>query len=278
MNDATDLTQLRQNIDDVDTQIHELLAKRVALVLEIARIKGSEGAGASPLRPEREVDILRRLARQHDSAFPLGSLFRIYREIMSASLQLQQRFCVSLWAGDNPVLSNLVRDFYGFSIPVVHESDACTVLERVSKDASVLGVLPLPDGSATGKWWLDLVRYRSGLLVVGCLPFLLNGGVGESRALVIGSMRFAPSGDDTSLLIWNLTAGMDIRDAEAFVSNNLYGHAWVLDGSNDEERRMLLAVRGHVTGTEELLAPLREFGGLAFLGGYANPWREDTVS
>ena len=277
MNDTTDLTQLRRDIDDVDTQIHELLAKRVALVLEIARIKGIEGAGASPLRPEREVDILRRLARRHNGAFPLGSLFRIYREIMSASLQLQQRFCVSLWTGDDPALSNLVRDFYGFSIPVAHESDASVVLDRVSKDASVLGVLPLPDGSAQGKWWFDLARRRSGLSVVGCLPFLLNGEAGESRALVVGSMRFAPSGDDTSLLAWNLTEGMDIRDAETFVSNNLYGHAWVVDGG-DGERCLLLAVRGHLVGTEELLAPLRGFGGLAFLGGYANPWREDAAS
>ena len=274
----TNLTQLRQDIDDIDTRIQELLAKRVALVLEIARIKNGEDTGASPLRPEREVDILRRLARRHKGAFPLGSLFRIYREIMSVSLQLQQRFCVSLWTGDNPALSSLARDFYGFSIPVSHESDARTVLERISKDASVLGVLPLPDGSAPGKWWPGLVRYRPDLSVVGCLPFLLTDGAGESRALVIGSMQFVPSDDDTSLLVWSLARRMDIRDAEAFVLNNLGNHVWVLDNGDDDDQRLLLAARGHVTGKEELLNPLRELGALAFLGGYANPWRENNAS
>lgn len=278
MNDTTNLTQLRRDIDDIDTQIQELLAKRVALVLEIARIKDGEDTGASPLRPEREADILRRLAQRHEGAFPLGSLFRIYREIMSVSLQLQQRFCISFWMGDNPALSNLVRDFYGFSIPVTHELDACAVLECVSKDASVLGVLPLPDGSESGKWWSDLMQHRPDLSIVGCLPFLLAEGVGESRALVIGSMQCVPSGDDTSVLAWSLSGGMDIRDAETFVSNNLGDNVWVLDKGIDEEQRLLLAVCGHVTGKEELLAPLRDLGCLTFLGGYANPWHEDKVS
>lgn len=274
----TNLTQLRRDIDDVDTQMQELLAKRVALVLEIARIKDGEDTNASPLRPEREVAILRRLARDHKGGFPLGSLFRIYREIMSVSLQFQQRFCISLWTGDNPALSNLARDFYGFSIPVSYESDARTVLERVSKDASVLGVLPLPDGGAQGKWWPGLVRYRPNLSVIGCLPFLLTEGAGESRALVIGSMQFVPSGDDTSLFAWSLARRMDIRDAEAFVLNNLGSHVWLLDSGDDEDQRLLLAARGHVTGMEEQLGPLREIGALTFLGGYANPWREEDAS
>ena len=278
MDDTTDLAQLRRDIDDIDDQMHDLLARRVALVSEIARIKDGESAEASPLRSEREAAILRRLAQRHNGKFPLGSLFRIYREIMAVSLQLQQRFCVSIWTGGNPALSDITRDFYGFSVPVTHEPDAHAVLERASKDAFVLGVLPLPGGDASGKWWIELVRRRPSPSIIGCLPFLLADGAGNSRALVVGSIQFVPSGEDTSLLAWSLVNGMDTRSAEASLLNNLGSRVWVLDSDENENQRLLLAARGHISGSDELLDPLRQHGALTFLGGYANPWREEDAS
>ena len=274
-----ELEKLRQDIDAIDDAMQDLLLRRAALGREVARSKESEageGEGrATPLRPEREASILRRLARRHNGDLPLDSLFRIWREVMSSNLQLQVggRFSVLLWQGDaapDPDLWNLARDFCGSAMAVRSERDARVILERVGGNPFLLGMLPLPDGSEAGKWWLDLAQRRGGeggaLSVVGCLPFLLPSAAALPRILVLACAPFAPSGEDTSLFAWNCS-GTD-EDAAARARAALGQGVRVLDRDG---QRMLLAVGGYMDGSEASLGAL---GGLQSLGGYANPWRE----
>ena len=57
------LAALRDEIDEIDDTIHDLLMRRMALANRISETKRARGATGALLRPAREAAILRRLQR-----------------------------------------------------------------------------------------------------------------------------------------------------------------------------------------------------------------------
>jgi chorismate mutase / prephenate dehydratase len=85
----------RQSIDRIDDTIHELLMERAGWVLKVGELKGQSGSDVAFYRPEREARIHRRLEAQHSGPLPVSALHRIYREIISASLNLEKDLTVA---------------------------------------------------------------------------------------------------------------------------------------------------------------------------------------
>ena len=83
-----ELERLRKNIDEIDNEILCLLNKRAVTVIDIAHIKRTKRAKF--YSPEREKEILERLAALNKGPFPNDTLKVIYREILSASLSLEE--------------------------------------------------------------------------------------------------------------------------------------------------------------------------------------------
>lgn len=88
------LEVLRQAIDQIDDRIHDLLMERAERVLQVGRLKG-EGADVVYYRPEREARIHRRLEARHTGTLPIPALHRIYREIISAALNLEKKLAIA---------------------------------------------------------------------------------------------------------------------------------------------------------------------------------------
>lgn len=81
------LEALRAAIDGVDTELLNLLNRRMELALEVGRLKQAKGL---PLfHPGREEEIFERLGKANTGPLPGASLRSIYREILAASLLLQ---------------------------------------------------------------------------------------------------------------------------------------------------------------------------------------------
>jgi len=89
------LDDLRGEIDEIDTALHDLIMRRAAIVENIAAAKGEQTA--SGMRPAREAEILRRLVARHSGPFPRASLVRIWREIISAVTAMQGPYSVALF-------------------------------------------------------------------------------------------------------------------------------------------------------------------------------------
>jgi chorismate mutase len=85
--DKTDLELLRQEIDDLDDQILQLLNQRMHLVEEIAALKNKAGRDAMDLN--REQAIFRRLASQNQGPLAWGAVKKIFGEILAASRDIQ---------------------------------------------------------------------------------------------------------------------------------------------------------------------------------------------
>ncbi|MFZ9406934.1 MAG: prephenate dehydratase [Burkholderiaceae bacterium] len=83
------LSEIRQRIDAVDARLLELLAERGRLVLEVGALK--HATNAPVWRPEREAQIMQRLADTNPGPLPDGALQSIWREVISACRALESR-------------------------------------------------------------------------------------------------------------------------------------------------------------------------------------------
>lgn len=202
----TALSEIRDQIDDIDRQMQGLLIQRAALADEVSAIKAGSSVN---IRPSREADILRRLVSRHQGPFSKKSLVRIWREIFSAMLRLEGSFSVALYQPDDlPGYWDMARDQYGTYTPLQAHHSPRRVIESVMRDDATLGVLPYPSGEDEDPWWRTLAAgantasRQDSPKVVAKLPF---AGTSSSRtrgieALVIAKLEPEPSGKDRSLL------------------------------------------------------------------------------
>ena len=82
-----DLTQLRDKIDNIDSQIVRLFEERMAVAEKVARFKIETGKPV--FDPQREKEKLETLSSQAVSEFNSRGIYELYRQIMSISKKRQ---------------------------------------------------------------------------------------------------------------------------------------------------------------------------------------------
>ncbi|MGB7206647.1 MAG: chorismate mutase, partial [Anderseniella sp.] len=86
----SELDEIRQEIDDLDSRIVDLLIARFAASDRVRQAKASGPQSAStPYRPGREAIIVRRLMELADGRVPPEVIERVWRTIISSSVLAQ---------------------------------------------------------------------------------------------------------------------------------------------------------------------------------------------
>ncbi len=139
------LKKLRKEIDQIDEEILKLLNRRAEVVLEIAEEKRKKNERFYV--PHREHEILQRLTRLNKGPFPNDALRIIFREIISASLSLEEPLKVAC-LGPLATFTHLaaIRHFGSFAkiIPVDSIKD---VFEAVLDKSADYGVVPIENSN-----------------------------------------------------------------------------------------------------------------------------------
>ncbi len=86
--ESLELRRLRARIDGLDKQIVELLNQRAELAVEVGRTKAALGRRAVH-DPEREREILVRIAMANDGPMPQADLLALYRRLFAATRALE---------------------------------------------------------------------------------------------------------------------------------------------------------------------------------------------
>jgi chorismate mutase/prephenate dehydratase len=141
----TKLDSLRKEIDRIDEQILDLLNERTLVVLRVRETKKDKSLSLhSPLR---EREILDRLTRLNKGPFPSEVLISIYREILSASLSLQQPLKVA-YLGPTGTFTHLAaKRQFGHSTMYLPEGNIRAVFEAVSRGNAQYGVVPIENST-----------------------------------------------------------------------------------------------------------------------------------
>ena len=89
-NPDTSLDAIRREIDSIDDQILRLLIQRAAATARVKATKAHDGSiASSPFRPAREAAMMRRLIGEAETVLDPEFLVRLWRVILSASIQSQ---------------------------------------------------------------------------------------------------------------------------------------------------------------------------------------------
>ena len=89
MKSESHLDDLRRDIDEVDREILQLLARRMQLVLQVGEFKRKHHLAVYD--PERERRMLERLASNSPAPLSAESAKRIFERLIDESRSLEQR-------------------------------------------------------------------------------------------------------------------------------------------------------------------------------------------
>lgn len=157
---SNSLADIRREIDSLDRQIQALLNRRAAAALKVAEVKLAEAAG-KPVdfyRPEREAQILRTVAGRNEGPMSNDAVQRIFREIISASLALEQPMRVA-YLGPEGTYSHAAADrFFGHAVQTVPEAGIADIFRAVETGKARFGIVPVENSTeGTINLTLDLL-------------------------------------------------------------------------------------------------------------------------
>jgi chorismate mutase/prephenate dehydratase len=157
-----ELGQLRSRIDALDSEVLRLLSERAQLAHRIGEIKHG-----NLYRPEREAQVLRRIADTNPGPLPEASVRTIFREIMSACLALEQPLKIAYFGPAGTFTESAAQKHFGSAptfTPCLTIDDVFRAVESGNADYGVVPVENSTEG-AVGRT-LDLLL-SSPLMICG---------------------------------------------------------------------------------------------------------------
>jgi chorismate mutase/prephenate dehydratase len=152
------ISKLRVEIDALDAELVALLNRRAAVVRKVGALKG----GAPAYRPERESEILRRIAALAaaggDGALPAESAVAVFREVISACRALEQDIRVAYLGPQGTFSEQAVRKHFGQAVAAEPAPSIDEVFRGAESGAAQFAVVPAENSTdgAVGRT-LDLL-------------------------------------------------------------------------------------------------------------------------
>jgi chorismate mutase len=166
------LDRIRAEIDSIDVAMHDLLIRRSAVIDELIAIKGAHTPGTA-FRPGREADMMRRFVMRHEGHLPLTTVEHIWREIISTFTAMQAPYSIVAGpAADLQAMRDVVRFYFGFSVPVSEAASSEAALKSISGKRSQIAVVA---ADSDGAWWRGL-RGEDAPKIFARLPFIVMEG------------------------------------------------------------------------------------------------------
>lgn len=140
MSDA--LQQLRERIDVLDNEILDRLIERAHCAKRVGEIKQG-----NLYRPEREAQVLRRIAEQNPGPLPDAHVQRIFREIMSACLALEQPLKVAYLGPAGTYSEAAARKHFGNAPAFSPLATIDDVFRAVETERVDYGIVPVENST-----------------------------------------------------------------------------------------------------------------------------------
>ena len=268
MNDATSPTgdepgeTIRRELERVDEALLAAMTERLRLSDQLAGVDSPRSG--PPIRPSREVALLRRLAAAAPGDREVVA--DLWRVLLAASSRRQRALDIVVGAsrGDAMRLYDVARRHFGARARIKDVGEPQIALQKaVDNPDSVIAITSWPAAPGVGAWWPALTeqRYRS-LSIIAALP--VTGAAADTpEAAVFAAAAPEAAGGDISLL---LAFDPHHRVQRALAEAGLVGKEVAR-----AEPRVLVRVEGFVTPDDPRAAALARTGldAVRLLGAYA---------
>lgn len=173
---SDDLQKLRTEIDQIDDELLKLISRRAQIAQTIGRLKQG-----NIYRPEREAQVLRRIKEANPGPLSGETAARLFREIMSACLALEQPLTVAYLGPQGTFTQAAAIKHFGHAAETTDCASIDEVFRKVESGQAAYAVVPVENSTegAIGRT-LDLLLNTPlmicGEVVVRIHHFLLRKG------------------------------------------------------------------------------------------------------
>lgn len=258
------LEALRREIDRVDETILSLVAERLRLGDRMAAAK--QPLQGLPIRPGREVQMLRRLIGLAQAPIEKELVAEVWRALIAANVRRQRVIDVFVGGGrsDPTRIFDIARRHFGARTRISHVGEPQAALQKAAeKSENCVAVTPWPTAPGVGSWWpaLSESRFHKLHLIAG-LP-VVAAAQDDPEACVFAATETEAAGDDVSLL---LAFDPHHRAQRAMKEIGLTGREVARS-----EPRIILRIEGFIALTDPRVPALSAQGleGVRVLGSYA---------
>src|SRR5216110_18866 len=139
---SDEIEKLRREIDALDDQLAALLNRRAGLAQRIGALK----SGAPAYRPEREIEILRRITK-NPGVLPAERVSAVFREVISACRGLEEAIRVTYLGPEGTFSEQAVRKHFGRAVEALPVASVDEAFRRAEARAAQFTVVPVENAT-----------------------------------------------------------------------------------------------------------------------------------
>ncbi len=142
-----ELEEIRKKIDNIDSQIVELLNKRFEQVIEVGKWKNNRKHAIYV--PEREKSLLEKLRKLNTGPLPAKTLNAIYREVMSGAIALEHPVSIAFLGPETSFCQLAALKKFGRSVKYFPKNLISDIFKEIETERIDYGIIPI-ENSAEG--------------------------------------------------------------------------------------------------------------------------------
>ena len=149
MSEEKELGLLRDQIDSIDQQIHQLVNERAMCAQNVAHVKEKYAGGEKIqfYRPEREAQVLRKVMDRNQGPLADEDMARLFREIMSMCLALEEPLKVAYLGPEGTFTQAAAIKHFGHSAECIGQVSISDVFREVEAGSFNYGVVPVENST-----------------------------------------------------------------------------------------------------------------------------------
>jgi chorismate mutase/prephenate dehydratase len=137
----TELAALRVQIDALDTQLLNLLNERAKLAQAVGHVK--QKYNQPVFRPEREAQVLEKIAQRNPGPLPSHHLQALWREVMSVCRAMEEAVKVAYLGPAGTYTEQAMVKQFGHAIHSIDCTTIDDIFRTVEADGAAFGVVPI---------------------------------------------------------------------------------------------------------------------------------------
>jgi len=257
------LQELRDNIDELDTEIVSLLNRRCELASKVGEWKSLHDIPFYV--PEREKELFERLTEKNSGPITDKSLYYIYREIISAAIALEKPLKIAVLANVNNNGSlEAARKTFGDSAQYHKMESTSSLFDALKRGYADYAVIPVIDKQLNflNEIWSFVPQDAK-----VCAERSEDDTFTSGLYCICGEQSPEPTSDDRTLVIIQGITLMKVRELSE-VSNMKISFLYEFRYENKDS--LLCEFEAHITGKqmESFFEVLKSGGKIYKLGSY----------
>ena len=207
------IIKLRKKIDVIDNDLLKLINKRSSLAMQIGKAKKEYEKRPNFFRPERQINIVKRLISYKMNKLEPQFIFNLWKNIFFFQTKIQGKIKYVLLNGSEKDKINKISDYFGGPLDFIFKKNIRMAINYVFKDKNTLLFLDYPGEKEHSRWWTD--EKLLPLYVIATIPLILKKN--QKPEIVILSKN-TPVYDKNNISLYSAKEKINIKNLKLISS------------------------------------------------------------